>query len=86
MNQIKERVAGIFNNYDHQGIHRTGTKTDTESAHWLAGEIQSAGLTPILTRFSIDRIDPVQAGVVLMQAVGLKNCCQLSQCGYSLRK
>lgn len=63
MNQIKERIAGIFKNYDHQGIHRTGTETDTESAHWLAGEIQSMGLTPNLTRFTMDRIDPVQAGI-----------------------
>lgn len=63
MNQIKERIAGIFKNYDHQGIHRTGTETDTESAHWLAGEIQLMGLTPNLTRFTMDRIDSVQAKI-----------------------
>jgi len=63
MNQIKERIASIIKNYDHQGIHRTGTVTDTESAHWLAGEIQSMGLTPNLTRFAMDRIDLVQAGI-----------------------
>ena len=63
MNQVKERIAGIFKNYDQQGIHRTGTGTDTQSAHWLAGEIQSTGAYPILTRFPIDRIDPVKAGM-----------------------
>ncbi len=63
MNQIKERISCTFRDYDRQGIHRTGTETDTENAHWLAGEIQSAGLYPILTRFPIHRIDPVQAAI-----------------------
>jgi hypothetical protein len=63
MNQIRKRISGIFETYDRQGIHRTGTKTDTENAHWLAEEIQSAGLVPILSRFSLNRIDPVRASI-----------------------
>ncbi len=41
-----ERIIQIFKDYDGQGIHRTGTETDTRNAHWLAEAIKAMGQTP----------------------------------------
>ena len=54
----KERIARIIQEYDSQGWHRTGTKTDHESARWLAGEVRGLGLDVELERFELSRIDP----------------------------
>jgi hypothetical protein len=52
-----KRIASIIEEYDHQGIHRTGTRTDTQNAYWLANQIKSLELQPILKDFTFDRLD-----------------------------
>ena len=58
-----ERIRRIIEAYERQGIHRTATDVDRESAEWLAREVRDAGLTPALESFSIDRIDIVDVSV-----------------------
>ena len=57
--EIEKRVVVILKAYDQQGIHRTGTDADTESAHWMADEIKSMGQEPVLTGFPHRRVDPI---------------------------
>lgn len=56
-----ERIERVFSDYDAQGIHRTGTETDTRSARWLAEMVEAAGQEPILTGFPFSRIDPISS-------------------------
>jgi hypothetical protein len=58
-------VEQIFKDYDRQGFHRTGTDTDTQSAHWLAEMIRQRGQEPILTSFPFSRIDPIEASIAI---------------------
>ena len=57
--ELEKRVVAILAAYDQQGIHRTGTDADTESAYWLADYIRAVGQEPVLTGFSHLRVDPV---------------------------
>jgi hypothetical protein len=54
-----DRINKIIHDYDAQGWHRTGTPADQASAHWLAGQVRTAGLEPQLEPFSLDRLDPL---------------------------
>jgi len=56
-----QRIAQIIGAFEGQGIHRTGTDVDRLSATWLASEIRSIGLAPVLEPFSLSRVDPVGA-------------------------
>ncbi|NVM16961.1 MAG: M28 family peptidase [Candidatus Lokiarchaeota archaeon] len=60
---LKQRIATIIKEYDNQGIHRTGTEVDNQSAHWLANKIKKIGQDPHLDKFSLNRIDIVEASV-----------------------
>lgn len=51
------RVAQVVRDYDAQGIHRTATEVDGQSAHWLAGQLRLAGVEAKLESFRINRID-----------------------------
>ena len=55
--ELRKRIKKIIKEYDNQGIHRTGTKVDDNSAEWLVDEIKKIGLTPELEKFSFNRID-----------------------------
>lgn len=57
-NQLEQRAAQLIQEYDRQGIHRTGTKADEVSAHWLAAHAQRLGAKVRLESFAHDRIDP----------------------------
>ena len=57
----RQRVTAVFERYDAQGVHRTGSAVDEASARWLAEELRSAGVEPLLTDFPLERIDPVLA-------------------------
>ena len=61
--EIKERINKIIKEYDNQGIHRTGTKVDFDSAHWLGSEIKKIGLKPKLEEFTFNRIDIDEASL-----------------------
>ena len=62
---MMQRVADIIETYDRQGIHRTGSDTDTKSAGWLAGKISDLGLEPVLTGFPHLRVDPIRAEILI---------------------
>jgi hypothetical protein len=57
IHELKERINKIIKEYDNQGIHRTGTKVDSDNAHWLSNEIKKVGLKPELEEFTLNRID-----------------------------
>src|SRR5258707_11728085 len=60
-----ERIIRIVEAYEHQGVHRTGTEVDRLSAEWLAREVSNAGLVPALEPFSLERVDPTSAFLVV---------------------
>ena len=60
---MQSDIARVIATYSAQGIHRSGTETDIESAHWLASEVRRAGLEPLLTSFAFDRFNPIGAHV-----------------------
>jgi hypothetical protein len=47
--------------WDGHGIHRTGTVGDEAGAGWLMSEATGIGALPELERFTLDRLDPVDA-------------------------
>ena len=59
----KNRISKIIQTYDNQGIHRTGTEGDINNAQWLADEIKSLGLQPIMEGFNINRLDIKEASL-----------------------
>lgn len=60
---VGPRAARLLQQYDSQGLHRTGTTGDQRSARWLAAEVQKLGGKPQLESFAHNRIDPVQCFV-----------------------
>ena len=54
----KGLISQIIQEYDSQGWHRTGTKTDHESAGWLADKVQELGVDVEAERFELSLIDP----------------------------
>ncbi|MHA1509121.1 MAG: M28 family peptidase [Promethearchaeota archaeon] len=59
----KQRISKVIEAYDNQGIHRTGTEGDMNNAQWLADEIKSLGLRPIMDGFNINRLDIKEASL-----------------------
>jgi len=55
---LSQRVARIIREYDQQGVHRTGTKVDEQSARWLARQARQSGAAPSLEPFTLNRVDP----------------------------
>jgi hypothetical protein len=62
---VQRRIADIIHTYQEQGLHRTGTAVDQISGHWLANEVRQIGLEPVLEEFSLSRVDPVHASLVV---------------------
>jgi hypothetical protein len=57
-NELEQRAAQIIREYDQQGVHRTATKADAQSARWLAAYAQQIGGKVTLETFAHHRIDP----------------------------
>src|SRR5262245_11079678 len=57
--EATRRIARLIEQYDGQGIHRTGAAGDRRSADWLAGEVSKLGVKPALEPFALDRVDPL---------------------------
>ncbi len=55
---LPQRAARVIREYDQQGIHRTGTNIDEQSARWLARQAQQCGVMPSLGPFTLNRVDP----------------------------
>ncbi|MCB1691808.1 MAG: hypothetical protein KDI19_03530 [Pseudomonadales bacterium] len=75
---MKERIARIIAAYDAQGIHRTGTAVDNQSADWLAREIAALGVEPELDVLSMKRVEIKRAvfkvGDLEIEGVPLFDC------------
>src|SRR5262245_62102874 len=61
----ENRIRQIIHVFEEQGFHRTGTSVDRISANWLREETRAAGLTGLLESFSIQRVDPLAAALVV---------------------
>jgi len=59
------RIGRIIRAYEQQGIHRTATEVDRISGDWLASQIRLIGLTPTLEPFTISRVDPITASLIV---------------------
>ena len=63
--EIERRIGRLINEYERQGFHRTGTVVDRRSGDWLHEEVRRIGLAPARESFALNRIDPVNAGLVV---------------------
>ncbi len=75
---MKKRIAETIEQFDAQGIHRTGTEVDLVSANWLASKMRSFGALPLRESFSFDRLDVTEAclvaGRLRVEGVPLYDC------------
>ncbi|HEY1475732.1 MAG TPA: hypothetical protein VGF53_16775 [Pseudolabrys sp.] len=62
---VQQRIGAVIRAYEEQGFHRTGTDIDRISGEWLANEVREFGLKPVLEAFSLERVDPVRASLVV---------------------
>ncbi len=62
---MQQRIGAVIRAYENQGFHRTGTDIDRISGDWLANEVRQVGLEPTLEEFSLSRVDPVSATLVV---------------------
>jgi hypothetical protein len=62
---VQRRIENIIRSYEEQGIHRTGTEVDRISGEWLATQVRLIGLTPVQEAFTISRIDPITASLIV---------------------
>ena len=60
-----DRAGRVLAAYDAQGLHRTATEADRESAEWLRHEAARAGGAARLERFALERLDVHAAFVEL---------------------
>jgi hypothetical protein len=59
------RIRRIIHAFEEQGFHRTATSVDRASANWLREEGHQAGLTASLESFSLHRVDPLSAVLIV---------------------
>ena len=62
---VQRRIGTVIRAYEEQGFHRTGTEVDRISGDWLANEVRQIGLEPAREEFSLSRVDPVGASLVV---------------------
>ncbi len=62
---MQRRIGTVIRAYEEQGFHRTGTAVDRISGDWLANEVRQIGLEPVREEFSLSRVDPVGASLVV---------------------
>ena len=62
---MQQRIGAVIRAYENQGFHRTGTEVDRISGEWLANEVRQIGLEPAREEFSLSRVDPVGASLVV---------------------
>jgi hypothetical protein len=65
MTDAEARAAAWLRAWDAQGLHRTGTDGDAAGAAWLAAEAAALGADVTSETFSLERVDPIEAYVVL---------------------
>jgi hypothetical protein len=57
-NALEERLAAVVEAYDRQGLHRSATDIDHQSAEWLVDCARELGVRATLEPFDLDRVDP----------------------------
>ena len=57
---MQNRIAKIIFEYASQGIHRTGTDVDNQSADWLIERIEALGVAATDTVFDFERVQPIK--------------------------
>jgi hypothetical protein len=62
---VRQRIGAVIRAYEAQGFHRTGTDVDRLSGEWLANEVREIGLQPALEEFSLSRVDPIDATLMV---------------------
>ena len=62
---VQRRIGAVIRDYEEQGFHRTGTTVDQISGDWLASEVRKIGLEPMHEDFSINRVDPINASLMV---------------------
>ena len=62
---MQERIGTFIRAYEEQGFHRTGTTVDQLSGDWLVDEVRQIGLEPVRDEFSLNRVDPIDAFLVV---------------------
>jgi hypothetical protein len=62
---VRQRIGAVIRAYEEQGFHRTGTAVDRTSGEWLASEVRDIGPEPVLEEFSLSRIDPIDANLMV---------------------
>ncbi len=60
---MQSRIAEIISEYAGQGIHRTGTDVDNQSADWLMQRIEALGVTANQSGFEFQRLQPITTEV-----------------------
>ncbi|MEK9824291.1 MAG: hypothetical protein VW840_19165 [Gammaproteobacteria bacterium] len=75
---MQTRIAEVISEYSSQGIHRTGTDVDNQSAAWLLQKIESLGVSPAKTVFRFQRLNPLinqlSIGDLTITGVPLYDC------------
>ena len=62
---MQQRIGAVIQAYAEQGFHRTGTDVDRISGDWLADAVRQIGPEPAREEFSLSRVDPVAASLVV---------------------
>src|SRR5436190_3733941 len=62
---LERRIRRVIDEYGEQGLHRTGTTVDQRSGDWLFEEVTRAGAVPAREPFSLSRVDPVTARLLV---------------------
>jgi hypothetical protein len=62
---VRKRIGAVVRAYDEQGDHRTGTPVDQTSGDWLVNEVRDIGIEARFEEFSISRVDPIHASLVI---------------------
>jgi hypothetical protein len=62
---VQRRIGDFIHRYEEQGFHRTGTEVDQISGEDLANHVRDIGLEPMREEFSISRVDPIDASLVV---------------------
>ncbi|MDH3641657.1 MAG: M28 family metallopeptidase [Gammaproteobacteria bacterium] len=62
---MESRIAAVISEYSNQGIHRTGTEIDDQSAAWLLQSIEEIGAEATESSFVFQRLQPITNQLVL---------------------
>jgi|TARA_B110000467_G_scaffold161259_1_gene181999 hypothetical protein len=68
---IQNSIAEIIREYAEQGIHRTGTDVDNQSADWLMQKIEMLDVAATDTAFEFQRLQPITTQLSIADAIVL---------------